>query len=73
MANLHKTAMQGRELIHTSRIECTLKKWSDYDKCKALHLQPTINEYDFERVFTTETDKQIAEQLMDKLGILWCD
>lgn len=65
--------MQARTLIHTNRIECTLKKWSDYDLCISKGLRPMIDTNIFERVFTTETDKQMAEQMMDKLGVVWCD
>lgn len=73
MANLHHVSMKARELIHENRIEGTLKKWADYDLCKSKGLRPDIDIYDFERVFTTESDQQEAEKIMDKLGIVFRD
>lgn len=54
-------------------IERVVKKWSDYDKSKELHIRPTMHVRDYERVFTTERDRLEADAIMDKLGILLCD
>ena len=50
-----------------------VQKWSDYDKCKALKIRPTMHVRNYERVFTNERDRLEADAIMDKLGILLCD